>query len=89
MAAKSIVAHRKAVAIESIREHVAALSAALGIESTNVLQPVKGDADYQEMVRTEGLAKLMGEIRNKVAHGSGEATMAKSRKVQKSRDADT
>jgi hypothetical protein len=66
MAAKAIVAERQSVAIDRIREQVAAISKLLGIEPVDLEEHVKGDADYQEMVRTEQLAELLSAVRAKV-----------------------
>lgn len=68
MAAKAIVGERKSIAIGKIQEHVAAISAVLGIEPGPFGEHVPGgDEPYKEMVRTEQMADLLGAIRDKVA----------------------
>jgi hypothetical protein len=67
MAAKSIVAERQSIALGKVREHAAALGESLGVDTSALGEYVKGDAAYQEMVRTEQLADLLAALRDKVA----------------------
>lgn len=74
MAARAIVAERQALALIKIREQAAALSESLGVDASALTETVKGDAAYQEMVRSEQLAELLGAVREKVG-SSGEAKL--------------
>jgi hypothetical protein len=66
MASRASIAHRRGVAVEKIREHVKALADHLKIDAPDILQPIKGPADFQEAGQLEQIAGLFGMIRTEV-----------------------